>query len=508
AVIRAWVLKIQLTSNGRLPYLNYVSIFLGEDHIYARVSSKEQEKEGYSIPSQLKLLRNYANEKRLAVDEEFIDVETAKVTGRTGFDKMLTHLRRNSKEIVVLVEKTDRLYRNIKDWVTLDELDAEIHFVKENFILSSESKSSEKFLHGIKVLMAKNYIDNLSEEVKKGQVEKAEQGEWPSKAPVGYLNNKETHCIEPDPNKGPFIKRLFEWYASGENSLEKLAIRAKESGLFSRNSMTINKAGIHRILKNPIYHGEFVWKNKRYFGCHRPLISKELFDRVQATFQRANHPKETKRNIALAGLIKCGKCGCSMTPEIKKGKYIYYHCTQYKGTCDNIWVREEDLIEMFASVVKQVRVQPNVIDDLKKALLESQQDRVKYHQESIASLRRKYDQTSKMLDRAYEDKLNGTISAEMWKRKSTDWENKLVDIQSEINSHQNANSNFYQTGLQILELANSAYDMYLQKNKEEKRYLLDILLSNCTFYRGTLCPTYKKPFDILAKGSIYKSKRG
>ena len=225
--------------------------------IYARVSSKEQEKEGYSIPSQLKLLRKYASDKKMAIDEEFVDVETAKVTGRTGFNKMITHLRRNPKGKVILVEKTDRLYRNIKDWVTLDELNVEIHFVKENFILSSESKSSEKFLHGIKVLMAKNYIDNLSEEVKKGQIEKAEQGEWPSRAPVGYINNKETRCIEPDPKKGPFVKRLFEWYASGEYSLKSLALRAKESGLFSRNSQTINKSGIHRILKNSIYYGEY-----------------------------------------------------------------------------------------------------------------------------------------------------------------------------------------------------------------------------------------------------------
>ena len=74
---------------------------------------------------------------------------------------------------IILVKKTDRLYRNLKDWVTLDELDLEIHLVKENIILSSDSRSSEKFMHGIKVLMAKNFIDNLSEEVKKGMLEKA-----------------------------------------------------------------------------------------------------------------------------------------------------------------------------------------------------------------------------------------------------------------------------------------------------------------------------------------------
>nr|WP_280178807.1 hypothetical protein [Mesorhizobium delmotii] len=64
----------------------------------------------------------------------------------------------------MLVEKTDRLYRNLKDWVTLDELEIEIHLVKESVVLSRDSRSSEKFMHGIKVLMAKNYIDNLSEE--------------------------------------------------------------------------------------------------------------------------------------------------------------------------------------------------------------------------------------------------------------------------------------------------------------------------------------------------------
>ncbi len=71
------------------------------------------------------------------------------------------------------VEKTDRLYRNIKDWVTIDDLEIEVHFVKEGSILSEDSRSSEKFIHGIKVLTAKNYIDNLGEEVHKGMLEKA-----------------------------------------------------------------------------------------------------------------------------------------------------------------------------------------------------------------------------------------------------------------------------------------------------------------------------------------------
>ena len=186
--------------------------------IYARVSSKEQEKEGYSIPAQLKLLKDYAAREGLSAVQEYVDVETAKQTGRTRFSEMVGFLRANPRVRVILVEKTDRLYRNLKDWVMLDELDVQIHLVKEGAVLSRDSKSSEKFMHGIKVLMAKNYIDNLSEETKKGMLEKAEQGIWPSAAPLGYRNvdgAKGKRVIEPDPDVAPHVTKMFEWYAAG-----------------------------------------------------------------------------------------------------------------------------------------------------------------------------------------------------------------------------------------------------------------------------------------------------
>ena len=169
--------------------------------LYARVSSKDQEKEGFSIPAQLKLLREYAVAQGLAVAEEYVDIETAKRTGRSRFGQMVDNLRARPDTRIVLVEKTDRLYRNLKDWITLDELDIEVHLVKEGVVLSRESRSSEKFMHGIKVLMAKNYIDNLSEETRKGMTEKAQQGIWPSYAPIGYRNAVGANgrkMIEPD----------------------------------------------------------------------------------------------------------------------------------------------------------------------------------------------------------------------------------------------------------------------------------------------------------------------
>lgn len=95
--------------------------------LYARISFKEQEKEGFSIPAQLKLLRGYAEVKNPTIVSEFVDVETVKQAGRTGFGEMLVFLKKNlSTRRVLLVEKTDRPYRNLKDWATLDELHLEI----------------------------------------------------------------------------------------------------------------------------------------------------------------------------------------------------------------------------------------------------------------------------------------------------------------------------------------------------------------------------------------------
>ena len=103
------------------------------------------------------------------------------------------------------MEKTDRLYRNLRDWTTLDSFDGLVlHLVKEGIIISEASRSSEKFVHGIKVLMAKNYVDKLSEEARKGMQEKADQGIWPSCAPLGYINVTGADgkkCIEPKPSR-------------------------------------------------------------------------------------------------------------------------------------------------------------------------------------------------------------------------------------------------------------------------------------------------------------------
>jgi site-specific DNA recombinase len=166
--------------------------------IYARVSSKEQEREGFSIPAQLKLLREYAARNEFQIIEKFTDIETAKNPGRQNFQEMVRFFTKNKYCRVVLVEKTDRLYRNFRDAVTLEDLDLEIHLVKEGQIISKDAKSQAKLIHGMQLVLARNYIENLREEVKKGMREKAEQGIYPGRVPFGYRNNR-AGPYHPDP---------------------------------------------------------------------------------------------------------------------------------------------------------------------------------------------------------------------------------------------------------------------------------------------------------------------
>jgi site-specific DNA recombinase len=190
--------------------------------IYTRVSSREQQLEGFSLGAQSKLMADYAGWNALQIVKRFEDVETAKTSGRTQFTDMVAWFKRNRSCRTLLVEKTDRLYRNFKDAVTLEDLDIEIHLVKEGQIISKDAKSQAKLIHGINLVLAKNYSENLREEVKKGMREKASQGIYPGHAPFGYRNNKADRTIEIDPVDSPMVIRMMALYAAGAHTLSTL----------------------------------------------------------------------------------------------------------------------------------------------------------------------------------------------------------------------------------------------------------------------------------------------
>lgn len=470
--------------------------------IYARVSSREQEDEGYSIEAQLKLLREYAAKHGYEVVREYVEAHSAKEAGRKEFNAMVKFIHSSREVKTILVEKVDRLYRNFTDAVRLgiEEREVVVVLVKQGQIINRDSKSSELFMHNIHLVVARNYIDNLKEETSKGLLAKAESGEFPSKAPQGYINNRETKRIDPHPTTSKLVRRLFNLYATGEYSLDTVSKKIAEEGLKAAGGRSISRAEIAFILGNPIYYGMFRWRNKLYRGVHEPIVNKETFDAVQRVMKRYNKPRRSTKRFAYRGLLSCGRCGCLYTAEVKKGKYTYYHCSKSKGPCDNSFLREEDLDRMFEGFVRSVQPERRALDFIIERLKVRHEGDAAHRREVLGRLRAEMSRLEGKMEKAYNDRLDGTISDDWWKVKSTEWRATIHDTEAAIDRIAKGDAGEFDLGVDLLQLASEATDLFRVRSPDEKRRFLGIMASNFRVDGKSIVPTYKKPFDLLAKG--------
>jgi hypothetical protein len=249
------------------------------------------------------------------------------------------------------------------------------------------------------------------------------------------------------------------------------------------------KAEIHRILQNPIYHGEFIWLGKRYQGSHDPIVLRTTFDAVQAILHRNGPRRSWKRLHPFMGLLTCAKCGCAITAEMKKGKYVYYHCTHFRGDCDNSYIRQEVLSDRLADVIRPIQISTEIADDIAKAIRFSDGD-VKSAARRSASAARSapprdhVEARSGLRGSARWPNLRRLLGAEIegvgggvggCERR----EGAIRDAATRLDGH----------GRKILELARRAENLYKSQDLAEQRRLLETVLSNCTFDSGSVCPT-------------------
>ena len=468
--------------------------------IYARVSSEEQKKEGFSIPAQLDLLRAYANKHHMEVVREFTEAETAKQTGRHEFAKMLQFLKKSKDVNAIIVEKTDRLYRNFRDYVDVDDSKFEIHLVKEGDILTPDSPSHKKLMHGFKVLIAKNFIDNLQEETQKGRLKKVQEGYYIGQVPYGYKKiNKKITVI--DEAKAPFVRRAFELYATGM-SLEAVRWKLKDEGfIYQPSNKVISHGQLGKLLHNPGYIGIICFKGHNYIGKHKPIISNELYEMAQKSAKKDNKPlTRNERSHAFLGLIKCGICGCAVTIEPpKRNRVIYYHCTGSKGECEQKRknIREEIIMPQLDEAVKAVSLAQKHIDYIKRGLRESLRDKQEFTEELRTNLQAEENRIrhriDKLTDEYYEDK----ISAEFYNEKRIKWTHDLEDIIIKREALHNTEKKFYEEGVRIIETLKNAHWLYQRQNNSEKREMLNYLLSNVTLNGEKVSYDYNLPFSYF-----------
>jgi site-specific DNA recombinase len=265
---------------------------------------------------------------------------------------------------------------------------------------------------------------------------------------------------------------------------------------------------IHVILRNRLYAGSFEWNGRLYIGTHQPLVSPELWERVQDVLdgRQAKKHRRAKHNFAFSGLITCGHCGCSIVGESEKGRYIYYHCTGYKGRCGEPYVREEVLERQFSDLLGRLSIDDEALGWVREALHASHAAEAREHEGAIQRLQTEHRRLQNRLDVMYVDKLDGRIDAAFYERMSRSWREEQARCLREIGQHQAANRSYMDEGVRLLELARNARNLFESREAREKRRLLNFLVSNCSWKNGELTATLRQPFDLLAETTLSLEK--
>ena len=478
--------------------------------IFCRVSSKEQEETGYSLPAQEKFLREYADKQGLEVAKVFAVSESAagKVQ-RKIFIEMVAYVRKHTIPTII-VETTDRLTRNFSDvptidlWITENE-EHQVHLAKEGCILNNSSRSHEWFMWRVKVATAEYYVRLLSENVKKGQKEKLSQGWIPTKPPLGYKTVGETghkiHII--DEGSAPLVRKMFELYASGDYSIKRLAQTMFDEGMRSPQGNRLVNSRLHSLLRDPFYIGKIRWNDEIHEGKHEPLISKELFDKVQAMLVSKTTPKYRKHDYLFKGLLRCAECDGLITWEVHRG-HNYGHCNHYHACTQETWVKEPEVEEQLLSGFDNLKLKNNrIVEWLKKALKESHQDEVEYHNSTVGELEARYEAIQKRMDKLYDDKLDEKIAPDFYNRKFKQYSDEKDELTESIKRHSTASTGYLNLGINLYELSQRAREIYLKAKAkdmlDEQRALIRLVFAKLMLNNGKLSWEYSKAFKILSQ---------
>jgi site-specific DNA recombinase len=326
--------------------------------IYLRVSTADQAEgdlaggEGFSIPAQREACLRHIREQGWELVDEYCDRgESARSADRPQLQAMLARIVERADVDAVVVHKVDRLARNIEDHfrirAALKRCGVQLVSVTENI----EETASGRLVEGIHALMAEFYSANLAAEVKKGMVQKAKMGGFPQQAPLGYRNVRETIAgrkvamIVPDPERAPLVQLAFELYATGEFTQEHLLEELRGRGLTSKSGKPLSLTGLAWLLSNKAYMGIVSWNGIETQGSHVPLVTPELFHRVQdlAAARGPKGARDRRHRHHLKGLLVCGVCGRRLCMQLSKGKYLYFFCLGQKDRKNPTGCREKYL---------------------------------------------------------------------------------------------------------------------------------------------------------------------
>jgi site-specific DNA recombinase len=388
--------------------------------IYTRKSTDTEDRQVRSISDQLAELKSLALKEDIEVVDIFVEKQTAKIPGRPVFNEMLLRIEANEAS-GILAWHPDRLARNSVDG-------GKIIYLLDTGVITElkfptfwcDTTPQGKFMLSIAFSQSKYYVDNLSENIKRGQRNKVKNGIWPQMAPLGYMNVKNGGII-PHPEFAPLVRKTFEAYATGNFTLREVREKFNALGLKGKSDGALAVSNYQKLLKNPIYTGLIRYSGEIYEGKHEPIITKKLFDSVQEVMMKKSKPhSKVLKPYLYRGFFHC-VCGCFITIETQKG-HNYLRCTKRKNPCDQKYVREEIITSQIQEEIKKV----SLPDDWAKWMIaENAKDRQSEAQSSTLFADNTKDDIS-LLDSKIEKLMTAYLESALSLEEYRDAKNTLV----------------------------------------------------------------------------------
>ncbi len=470
--------------------------------LYARKSTDSEERQILSIEAQIAELRLFAEREKLIIKHEFTESMTAKRPGRPIFNEMITRLEKGEAQ-GILAWHPDRLARNSVDGgLVVYLLDtAHIKFLKFPTFWF-ENTPQGKFMLNIAFGQSKYYIDNLSENVKRGNRQKLRRGEWPGAAPLGYMNDKASRLVVTDPVRGPLIARLFRECASGKYSVTFLKAAAFEWGLVSRHKK--NKNGkiayfwVRKILTNPFYYGLMRHGGECHQGKHEPLISKEIFDRVQEVLEnRSKSHVRHKHPFPLLGLLSCFSCGCPITGERQKGHH-YYRCTKKRGRCTEPYLREEKFADQLKDMIAKVALPEESYQQMLACWAKDQAEASQPVAALKAEISQRVPEIQQKLDRLLDSHIEGLVDKAQFQSKKETLLASKMELEEKLKTLEQGATGWLEPCREFLEAARRAGQVSAESNLESLRETARNCGSNFRLAARSLRFDYRLPWRLLA----------
>ncbi|MGO8737133.1 MAG: recombinase family protein [Terriglobia bacterium] len=474
--------------------------------LYCRKSSEDEDRQVLSIESQRKEMeRLRAGWREVEIVEVLEESFSAKAPGRPVFGAMLKRIEAGEAEGIIAWHP-DRLARNSVDGGTIIYLlDTgqlkDLRFATFTF----ENNSQGKFMLSIVFGYSKYYVDSLSENIRRGIRTKTENGWLSGVAPIGYLNDRTTRTIAPDPDRFALVKELWRLMLTGAYSPRQLMqIAQHEWGLRTlkrkrRGGKSLSLSGVYRVLSNPFYAGVLEREGKSYSGKHPTMVTIDEFDRVQELLGRPRQPRPKTRVFPFTGLIRCGACGLSITAEEKVNRhgshYTYYHCTKRRRDhrCDQPCISAGELERQIVQFLREIAI-PDRIHQWAIIKL----DRTAEHERNAATTRvRSLVQTRTSLEKESENltklRIRDLITDDEYLKQRQELEREQIKIAQSLKTAEEPDARFEPARL-LISFSSRAVSWFQAGDARIKRLVLAIAGSNPQLKDKKLSIDARKPF--------------